>query len=335
MSRGDGNFDVVSNVAGADGSYSPISWSAQIADFNGDGKADILWSTTSVASTPERRMWIGRGDGNFDVVSNVAGADGSYNPISWSTQIADFNGDGKADILWSTTTGVSGSPERRIWRSVGAPPDLLTTITTGLGAQTRLTYSPLTDTTIYTRDNTAVYPEQDVQAPIYAVTQVSAPDGRGGTNKRSYSYKGAKADLSGRGFLGFASVAATDMQTGVVETTTYRQDHPYVGLPKAKTKVLNGLLLNQESLSYTATSLGGTRYFVAPSQVVVSSKDLSGAVMPTITTTTQYDDYGNPTQVKVSTPDGASRTTTNTYTNDPANWLLGRLTRASISSVVP
>jgi hypothetical protein len=40
-------------------------------------------------------------------------------------------------------------------------------------------------------------------------------------------------------------------------------------------------------------------------------------------------------QVSVSTPDGFSKTTSNTYTNDPTTWYLGRLTRATVTSVAP
>ena len=57
--------------------------------------------------------------------------------------------------------------------------------------------------------------------------------------------------------------------------------------------------------------------------------------IPTATTSFQYDGYGNATQVVVSMPDGFSKTTANTYTNDTANWLLGRLTESSVTSVSP
>jgi len=57
----------------------------------------------------------------------------------------------------------------------------------------------------------------------------------------------------------------------------------------------------------------------------------SGAMDPSVA----YDAYGNATQVVASTPDGFSKTTTNTYSNDITRWLLGRLTRASVTSVAP
>jgi hypothetical protein len=37
----------------------------------------------------------------------------------------------------------------------------------------------------------------------------------------------------------------------------------------------------------------------------------------------------------VSTPDGFSKTTTNTFVNDTTNWYLGRLVGASVTSIAP
>jgi len=38
-----------------------------------------------------------------------------------------------------------------------------------------------------------------------------------------------------------------------------------------------------------------------------------------------YDAYGNPITIAASTGDGYSKTTTNTYAVNTANWFLGRL----------
>ena len=58
-----------------------------VADFNGDGKPDIL--------TSDGTMTLGNGDGTFKLGTSVSGA-------SYSTPVlavADFNGDGKPDVL--------------------------------------------------------------------------------------------------------------------------------------------------------------------------------------------------------------------------------------------
>lgn len=55
-------------------------------------------------------------------------------------------------------------------------------------------------------------------------------------------------------------------------------------------------------------------------------------MLPTVTTSNQFDGFGNPTQITVSTGDGFAKTTTNTYSNDTTNWFLGRLLRATVTS---
>jgi hypothetical protein len=66
------------------------------SDFNGDGKADILWQNNS---TGQRLIWLMNGTVHQSNVSL-----GTV-PTQWSIAgSGDFNGDGKADILWQNTS---------------------------------------------------------------------------------------------------------------------------------------------------------------------------------------------------------------------------------------
>jgi hypothetical protein len=346
LSKGDATFIKQSNVSGQDGTL--IGYVPVVADFNGDGIADILWDQvdTNGLSSGAHVLWAGKGDGTFTVTSNYGGLDGTL--IGYVPVVADFNGDGKADILWDNRSGTDtrSQGQRVLWLSDGVRPDVMTSVTTGLGASLAITYRPLTDASIYSKDGTAVDPMVDVQGGMLVVSRVDASNGIGGTVSTTYTYAGAKGDHNGRGFLGFRQMTVTDLQTNIVETTTYRQDFPFTGLVASQSRVLGAQTLSQASNTYefkntsggttlSTPSLTSAPYRASLSQAVVARNDLNGAALPTVTSTYQYDAYGNATEVSVSAADGFSKTTTNTYSNDTTNWLLGRLTNATVTSTKP
>jgi hypothetical protein len=213
----------------------------------------------------------------------------------------------------------------------------VTSITSGIGAKATVTYKSMTDSTVYAKDSTtpgSIVDVVDLQGAMALVSKVDASNGIGGTLSTGYAYSGAKADLNGRGFLGFRQMTVTDLQTNLLSTTSYRQDYPYTSLVAGEIKKLGALTLNSTAHAYGATALGGTRYqpFLVQSQA--TSADLDGSVLPTSTSAYQYDTYGNATQIVVSATDGFSKTTTNTYSNDTSKWLLGRLSRATVASLI-
>src|SRR5579883_2069856 len=313
------------------GSFSPAWWGFQLfaLDFNGDGRADL------VACAPASAC-----HGYVSTGTNFAAT--SFEPNWGGNQvvIGDWVGSGAASVM--VNNGPAGAFQQYI---TSFTPELIATINNSL-ATTTVTYSPLTYAGVYSRDSTSVYPLQDVKTPMYVVSRLDTQNGIGGTYSSTYTYAGAKLDVSGRGFLGFRQMTVTDLQTGVVHTTNYRQDFPFLGLTASETKMLAAQALNLSTSTFQFSNVSGgatlssptntsAPYRVSVAQTVASSFDLDGSVIPPVTTTFQYDAYGNATQVVTSTPDGYSKTTTSTYSNDVTNWLLGRLLTASVTSQVP
>ncbi|HTO60932.1 MAG TPA: FG-GAP-like repeat-containing protein [Bradyrhizobium sp.] len=345
-SRGDGTFAQQFTTLSGDlfGLPTRNNWDYVIGDFNGDGKTDFAMIGGVVSSATQQFVFTSNGDGTFAQNFTTIGCCvfGAPPRNNWAIVNGDFNGDGKTDFAL-----LGGAGATSVFTSLanGNATDLVTAVSTGLsgGAAINVSYDPATKSSVYTKGNAASYPQRDFQAPVYLASRVDRANGLGGSYSTAYSYAGAKLDLSGRGLLGFSQMTVKDLQSGITDTTTYHQDFPYVGLPASRKRSLGAQTISQSTNTYQFSNWPGTTTidrFSAPYQVslkqsVSSGADLDGSALPTMTTTNQYDAFGNPTQVVVSTSDGFSKTTTSTYTNDTINWHLGQLTRSGVTGVAP
>jgi RHS repeat-associated protein len=218
--------------------YDPI-----IADFNGDGKSDILMSSSHLSpgtynnlteyfiNNTDLSMYYSTGKG-LKEYSLASGQSGLY---AGFTVMGDFNGDGQADVSFynvaaSGTDNISGgatsllqsidegiyaaSPqyENDYYQFSFNPKSqnrLMQKVLDGFDQLKAFTYTLLTDPHgIHQRGTNATYPLISVQPAMNVVSEISVPDGVGGFNVTDYNYQDAKAHIGGRGFLGF-SVANT------------------------------------------------------------------------------------------------------------------------------
>jgi len=227
--------------------------------------------------------------------------------------------------------------------------DHLTGITDGFDNTTTISYAPLSGAN-YTKLGSASFPMQEYAGPLQVVTNLQTSDGLGGAYQlQSFYYEGARRDLQGRGFLGFAFRAWVDSRDGTAQRRTYRQDYPVVGAVSnaRRTQEPSGVAITEEQATYASFSYGSgyeTRVFPYADQSTQLRSLVGGAyggsLLRTVTTTNTYDsatgtlyDQTVTTTEPTSGANGVSAGQTwtqRTYSplaslsNDTVSWCLGR-----------
>lgn len=319
-------------------------WTAHAADANGDGRADL------VLSAPASTAILVRYSSGSGFGSASAAADDGTGCMMWSEvctspyaifAAGDATGDGLPDIVSVQYAGLS-TP---VYAATAPSPDRVSRFTDSLEAQVDIAYAALSNGAVYTMESGATWPARELrpQVPLQVVSSSVASNGIGGTRTTSYVYRGGRVHHKGGGFLGFREVEAIDAGTGIRTVSSFRQDHPYRGLPiETRRLQSSGTVIGKATNTWTDATLtpasgsGGTYHKSELTQIVEENRELSGALVTTVTTTNTHDAYGNVLSVVVSTGDGYSKTTTNTYlAPDTTNWILGRLSTATVTAVKP
>lgn len=256
----------------------------QVADVNGDGRADLLYPPTGNTcgagdiSNTNRPFCVRYGQSATDGLAAArhvpgGGAWATANPFDHEHFFADFDGDGAVDYV--RFRRANSNPKLFTSRSSTRHQarDVIVQITDGIGAITQIGYQPLTNAAVYRRDTGSLIaavpngrgsPTFDLLAPMYVVAKAnsSAPtyEDAAAMAKVGYRYTGAKLQSGGRGYLGFREITtfdgvqSTSPARHVVSRTQYRQDFPFVGSPEAsQTHVVTG------ALSYGSAAIDACR----------------------------------------------------------------------------
>ena len=143
-----------------------------LADFNGDGILDFSTASGWDGGSANLDVYHGTGSGFVDAgydLPNKIFYHGSDFKTRTEGVLVDINGDGILDF--STASEWDGGSSDYNIHELNLVPDLITKVTTGIGAEIEVTYEPLTDSSVYTKESNAEYPERDIQTPMYVVSQ--------------------------------------------------------------------------------------------------------------------------------------------------------------------
>jgi RHS repeat-associated protein len=321
-------------------------------DWDGDGQTDLLYVDSS-----SNTWYLQRSTGN-SVAPAVS--TGIAAPTTRSFFTVDRNSDGQPDLMYidsASSYAVGYYPHA----GVNTPPDLASSISDGFGIYFSPTYVPISQSTIYTVGSGATFPNEDFKGPMYVVDQFSASDGTGATYQTWFTYAGARLNLQGRGFEGFATTTSTDSRSGLVHSTAYSQSFPSIGAALEDDIFQSGgsTPISKTSNAYSVAQLSGpsTGYsmpgsvgaaavcpvscFSYVNATTVSRYEMglfkNGQLVSTAATNYTYDPYGTLTVTSSALTDqdsglpaspfiGQTWVTkiSNSITNYPSTWCLGR-----------
>ncbi len=274
-----------------------------ISDFNGDGKADYMWNNVG--------WWcvaLSNGSG-FEYPTKCLSDTGTPNGSTLNTEhqfVADFTGDGKADLMWNNTG----------WWCVASDitlADRLTTLKNGVGGTTTITYEPST-----------TYTNTQLPFNVQTVSTITVSDGNGNTSTTNYTYSGGHHDIADREFRGFEYVKSTD-PVGTTTETWFKQDDIFKGLPyKTETKDSSGNLYSKTEKTFSSTTPYTGVNFPYLSQSDDFVYDGTGTAKE-VSTTFTYDAYGNITEKYFggdTSVTGDERDEYTEYEYDTTNWIV-------------
>jgi RHS repeat-associated protein len=234
------NADGVVRAQWCQGKGDSLDW----GDFNSDGLSDAFCH----ASDGKQMVMVSNGTA---LVSGTSDADGLL-LSKWCANgtaragSADFNGDALDDLrCWDHISGTQAA-----FVHSGEMPDLLASVSNGIGGATNFRYQPITDSAVYDDGMPVAFPRADVRSPIYVVERFVQSDGRGADYAYQFRYQGARTDLNLRRWLGFEQVKRTALSDGRYTVTGYLQDYPVVGfMTESKSFSARGLLLSRQQFT--------------------------------------------------------------------------------------
>ncbi len=252
-------------------------------DFNGDGRTDLVFSDAKLNLDDGPAPTVVQGQAKIYLAAGAYG----FKPVELNTlglthtvqAFGDFNGDGRSQIL-SARGNHFGNFTLSLLRASGigeTEVDRITQFTNGLGRLSKLRYRrptvPATDDDpeVYSKGEGAVFPIVDIHPSTPVVAQLWEDTGLSDPASRSmiYTYANARADLLGRGFLGFGIFESYDVAQNLSTSELVSQEFPHIGFTRETRTCLHedpedvGTLLTRQvnELAHRSTSKSDSGYW--------------------------------------------------------------------------
>lgn len=328
-----------------------------VTDFNHDGKSDLIIvdamyhkesdasGSWGVFDNTNVYWWASTGSG-FTEYQTISSSNEFF---SYKKNIAtgDFDGDGKEDLI-NYGADLFGAPTSdnsfRIYSTFNpSSPSfdglLVNNISNGFNQKTNFTYQPINykaseADNFYSKGTSSTYPIIDIVAPLYCVKSVTSPDGVGGTSITNYSYAEARAQLTGKGFLGFSGQTAANAVSNrkTVSTSVLDNSNLLPSKQTVKVKTLGGLDLSYTESNYSNSKIGNSYFSYLAN--AVSTDYLTNI---TTTTTNDYNGDTNGNLYKVTTCQGDGFSKEAKYENYVAagSWLPNKPQKITTSQTHP
>jgi RHS repeat-associated protein len=209
---------LTSNLAIGGPSF-PNDFKYFVADFDGDGKTDIL-QLQSMGPNPsdptEYKIFYSKGFNNFDYEHGILW--GVNSAIGTHFELGDFNGDGQADLLAHKYTG--WPLNQLIFFHRNNIRDVVTAIEHA-GHRIEIETLSLPQDPTFVNTIASSYPNNIIQLPIKITKQVDDKYQNIVGNSANYLYDNLMMNRIGRGFRGFEHFQENVLTANVVNRTTF------------------------------------------------------------------------------------------------------------------
>jgi len=292
------------------------------ADINGDQKADFVQFDGNATTPMDIRVFFSNNLScssplSMHTLQTVSAIQDNISTADLKDQLlGDFDGDGRKDYFYET----SNNSRKILYFDKSGKGHLLSGVIDGNGNKTSFDFESLakssTSNNFYEKISTPpVFPVIQIQGPVYVPVGVTTPDGLGGTNTISYTYKDAEVELQGGGYLGFGTFTQTNANT------QYQTVNEYTTLTKNVSAGGNNFTIRERvPLSSKVFNLQGSNTPRAINEVnyTFSMQSVSGGPAlehyitldnsktknyitgATTSSVFQYDSYGNPLSINTN-----------------------------------